>query len=97
MANAADPADGTFISFRIRFRGRLSPTWFATLQDVTLASQDRGKGTESTLSGDAPDEGAILGILNMLYELGCSLISVETFDSHSHTESQLPADSVGSF
>lgn len=95
MANAAEPPDGSPISFRIRFRGKLSPSWFATLQDVTLACQNNGKDVESTLSGDAPDEGAILGILNMLYELGCSLISVETFEASLSEESQLSAGSVG--
>ncbi len=83
MANAAEPLDGSGIPFRIRFRGELNPAGFATLQDVKLQSTGRGKSLETTIDGDAPDEGVILGILNMLYELGCSIITVETFSTHS--------------
>lgn len=83
MAISAESANGFSISFRIRFRGELSLTWFATLQDVTLISTRCGKTIETMIAGEAPDEGAILGILNMLYDLGCSIISVETFKTPS--------------
>lgn len=81
MASAAEPVDGSGIPFRIRFRGELNPAWFATLQDVRLESTGRGKSLETTINGDALDEGVIMGILNMLYELGCSIITVETFNT----------------
>lgn len=83
MANAAEPTDSSGLSFRIRFRGELGVAWFATLQDVTLTSTRQGRTTETTIVGAAPDEGTILGILNMLYELGCSIILVETFKASS--------------
>jgi hypothetical protein len=66
------------LSFRVRFRGTLSAGWFATLQDVTLSSSRVGNATETTLAGQVPDEAALIGLVNLLYELGCTLISVET-------------------
>lgn len=81
MASAAEPLEDSDIPFRIRFRGELSPAWFATLQDVTVESTVQGGLVETTIDGDAPDEGAIIGILNMLYELGCSILSFETYNT----------------
>lgn len=65
------------LAFRVRFRGVLSASWFSTLQNVALHSTRVGNVTETTLEGEVPDEAALIGIVNMLYDLGCSLISVD--------------------
>ena len=64
--------------FRVRFRGTLSASWFATLQNVTLATTRTGNVTETTLTGEAPDEAALVGLINLLYQLGCPLLMVES-------------------
>ncbi|MGL4651359.1 MAG: hypothetical protein ACRC1H_18280 [Caldilineaceae bacterium] len=66
------------LRFRIRFGGTLSAHWFATMQDVTLSATRIGEMTETTITGEVPDDAALIGIVNMLYELGCGLISLET-------------------
>jgi hypothetical protein len=65
-------------TFRIRFRGALGSTWFATLQNASITSALRGRIMVSTLVGRVPDEAALIGIVNLLYQLGCPLISVES-------------------
>lgn len=64
--------------FRVRFRGTLSASWFATLQNVSLSTTRTGNVTETTLTGEAPDEAALIGLINLLYQLGCSLLTVES-------------------
>jgi hypothetical protein len=67
-------------AFRVRFRGALEASWFANLQNVTLTIARRGSTVETTLTATAPDEAALMGVLNLLYELGCPLIALECLD-----------------
>jgi hypothetical protein len=79
------------LHFRVRFRGTLSASWFATLQDVTLSTTRTGSVTETTLTGEAPDEAALIGLVNLLYQIGCSLVLVETLaDSASAGQPDTP-------
>ena len=66
--------------FRVRFRGALESSWFANLQNVTLTAIGCGSTTETTLTATAPDEAALMGVLNLLYELGCPLLVLERLD-----------------
>lgn len=63
---------------RVRFHGALGARWLATLQNATLTSTPQGSVTETTLVAEVPDEAALIGLLNMLYNLGCTLITVES-------------------
>jgi hypothetical protein len=73
--------------FRITFRGALDESWFAILQGMTLSTTRERGVTETTLVGEAPDEAAIVGIVNMLYELGCSLLEVKRMDAGAPDDS----------
>lgn len=66
------------LAFRIHCHGIVGATWISTLQDVTVSTREQDGVTETALVGHVPDEAALIGILNLLYQLGCSLISVET-------------------
>ena len=67
-------------AFRVRFRGALEASWFANLENVTLTSAGCGGSMETTLTATAPDEAALMGVLNLLYELGCPLLALECLD-----------------
>jgi hypothetical protein len=76
--------------FRVRFRGTLSASWFAALQNVSLSTTRAGNVTETTLTGEAPDEAALMGVINLLYQLGCPLILVETLDQGASANQPAP-------
>jgi hypothetical protein len=78
MAAMAEEPSSQTLAYRIRFRGTLGSTWFAMLQDASISSARRGSDTESTLVGTIPDEAALIGVVNLLHQVGCSLISVES-------------------
>ena len=40
---------------------------------------EEGSMTVTTLSGPLPDQAALLGVLNLIYDLGLSVLSVEQF------------------
>jgi hypothetical protein len=69
--------------YRVRFRGSLDATWFSSLQDVSLSSAEVDGVQESTLNGSATDDAALMGVLNLLHDLGCTLVSVELLDSEA--------------
>ena len=73
-------AHSSSTTFRVRFRGALEASWFANLQNVTLASAGCGSSVETTLTATAPDEAALMGVLNLLYELNCPLLALECLD-----------------
>ena len=77
--------------FRVRFQGVLDVSWFAAFQSVTLSTTRAEGFTETTVVGEAPDEAALIGLINLLYELGCLLVSVEYLDTlEDHTDASLP-------
>jgi hypothetical protein len=44
---------------------------------MSISTERAGSETVSTLFGPLPDQAALLGILNFLYDLRCSLLLVE--------------------
>lgn len=67
--------------FRVRFQGVLDVSWFAAFRNVTLSTTPSHEVTATTVVGEAPDEAAVIGLINLLYELGCPLLSVEHLDA----------------
>jgi hypothetical protein len=66
------------VAYRILVQGPVAPTWSDRLQgmDIIQTTSDNGL-TVSTLSGELPDQTALAGVLNTLYELHLSVLSVE--------------------
>jgi hypothetical protein len=63
-------------SYQIRVQGYVSPR-LADRLGLSIAEVDEPDQTVTTLSGRIVDQAALLGILNSLYGMGFSLLSVE--------------------
>jgi hypothetical protein len=64
--------------YQIRVRGRLSPDWSERLQGMSVSFvEGKGHGTITELSGLLPDQAALMGVLDHLYNCGIPLLSME--------------------
>jgi hypothetical protein len=65
------------VSYQIQVQGRLSQAWADYLGSMEVSvSGERGQAV-TTLVGRVKDQAALMGLLNSLYDLGFSLLSVE--------------------
>jgi hypothetical protein len=78
------PAD-----YRISVQGRVNPTWADRLEGMTIrqTAVDASR-TVTTLQGELKDQSALAGVLNTLYELHLSLLSVERLANRLSEESK---------
>lgn len=60
---------------RVRVQGELDPAWSTMLADLAVVVDPDGT---TLVSGELPDQAAVLGLLASIRDLGLSLISVET-------------------
>ena len=65
-------------TYRLRLQGRLDASWSGCLGGLTISTTG-GEGTweETLLVGRLPDQTALAGVLNTLYELHLSVLNVE--------------------
>jgi hypothetical protein len=64
--------------YHIRIRGHLDESWSDNLSGMRITPAPEKEGTRETLlSGELADQAALMGVLNTLYDMGFSLISVE--------------------
>ena len=63
-------------SYQISVQGHVSPR-LADRLGLSIADVDEPNQTVTTLSGQVVDQAALMGILNSLYGMGFSLLSVE--------------------
>ncbi|HOP41446.1 MAG TPA: hypothetical protein PLI53_10430 [Geobacteraceae bacterium] len=62
----------------IRVAGRLDPAWSERLEGMSISiTEQKGRGTISELSGQLPDQAALMGVLQELYTCGITLLGVE--------------------
>ena len=64
-------------SYVIRIQGVLDPEWSARLGGLQILVISAGSHTATELSGELPDQAALIGVLTSLYDLGLPLLSVE--------------------
>lgn len=65
--------------YEIRVEGVLSEKWTDKLQGLKISSQKFPDGNHvSTLKGQINDQSALSGILNTLYDLNMTILSVNT-------------------
>jgi hypothetical protein len=63
--------------YRIQIQGYLGKHWSESMAGLTI-SVNRGRDqTTTTLSGEVLDQAALMGVLNGLYGMGYTLLSVE--------------------
>jgi hypothetical protein len=61
----------------IRIQGRLDSSWASELGSMQIQYTHSGGRTITSLTGKVVDQAALSGILNLVYDLGCPLISVD--------------------
>ena len=65
------------IEYQIRVTGHLGPHRFHGFDHLRFTHQPNG---ETIITGPLPDQAALFGLLNWLYDLGVSLVSVNPKD-----------------
>lgn len=63
----------TILHCQIRVKGHLSNQWTDWFSGLAIDNQPQG---EALLSGTLPDQAALSGVLNRMWDLGLSLVSV---------------------
>ena len=64
--------------YRIRLRGRLSESLSDRLGGMDITCVEAGPSiSETVLSGWLPDQAALAGVLNIVYNYGMAIMSVE--------------------
>ena len=64
--------------YRIRVSGRMEQDWSDRLQGMSVTTVEaEGMATYSELSGVLPDQAALMGVLNCLYNWRIPLLSME--------------------
>ena len=64
-------------TYHIIVKGFLAPDWAEYLGGLVIAPGSEAGKTTTTLSGEMIDQAALMGVLNNLYGLGFSILSVE--------------------
>ena len=81
MPKSENRKDSTFArpgNYRIRVQGYLDENWSERLAGLTITSGKRGDQKPVTaLFGQVRDQSELTGVLNTLYELHLTLLSVE--------------------
>ena len=68
-------------TYRIIIQGRIDPTWSDRLEGMTIKPATVEEAPPvTTLEGELIDQAALAGVLNMLYELHLSVISVKRLE-----------------
>jgi hypothetical protein len=72
--------------YRIRIRGVLDPGWMDCLEEMQISTSRHARGeVVTTLSGRLQDQAALLGVLNLLYDLHCAILLVERVNEEAET------------
>jgi hypothetical protein len=78
-------------TYRIRVRGGLRPNASDSLRGLSIRPDTREDGAvTTTLEGPLPDQAALVGILNALYERHLPVISVMFLDPRKSTWEHVP-------
>jgi len=70
-------------NYRIKVRGQIQPDWFERFGSLHVTAHPKVDYIISVLEGTVSDQTELAGILNTLYELHLSLISVQHLDDVS--------------
>jgi hypothetical protein len=70
--------------YKIIVQGRIDPTWFDRLESMAIQEVTLDKNSaQTTLEGELRDQAALAGVLNMLYELHLTVLTVKRLDIRS--------------
>lgn len=80
------PGRAALANYRIRVAGVLGGEWSERTYGMTVAVHRwELEGSVTELSGELPDEAALMGVLDTLYNHGVRLLSVERLDKVDST------------
>ncbi len=69
-------------TYRIRIQGALDSHWAEYFEDMQIAVETADDGSAiTTLTGQLPDQAAVQGVLQKLYNLGFPLIAAEKIEN----------------
>jgi len=70
------------MNYEIRVQGELDARWSAWFEGMTvIVERQRQQPIMTTLTGTVEDQSALRGILNQLWDLNLTLISVRRFSA----------------
>ena len=68
--------------YRILVQGQLSINWSSRLSDMEITvKESAGQKPVTILTGEVRDQAALMGVLNTLYDMRCSVLKVEQLDT----------------
>ena len=68
-------------TYQISVQGRIDPSWSDSLSGMTICVDTLEAGPSvTTLEGELSDQAALAGVLNALYELHLTVLSVERLE-----------------
>jgi hypothetical protein len=67
-------------NYRIRVEGRLGTEWSDRLGGLQISTESEGTRSITMLSGPLIDQASLLGVVNVLYDLQLTILSVERLD-----------------
>jgi hypothetical protein len=74
-------------TYRIRLIGQLNESWSDRLGGMRITTSSRGdRASITTLVGCLRDQAELAGVLNALYELHLTLLSVEILDANDRSD-----------
>jgi hypothetical protein len=65
--------------YRIRVQGRIPLDWSGRMRGMNITASDAAENS-STLVGRLPDQAALAGVLNLLYENQYAVLSVDCLE-----------------
>ena len=63
--------------YQITVRGHIDADWSDYFNGLTITASQQNQYSMTTLSGELVDQAALIGVINNLYNLGYTLLSVE--------------------
>jgi hypothetical protein len=67
--------------YRIEVTGRLNPRWVTDMCDATVVHRADADGqVVTTITGELMDQAALMGVLNLAYNFGHALLSLENLN-----------------
>lgn len=73
-------------AYRIQIQGALAGHWTDYLGGLNIEVSRQDEPPVTTLSGSVLDQGALMGVLNHLYNMGFPLLTVECQDAIDENE-----------
>ncbi len=68
-------------NFQIIVQGRIDPSWSDRLEGMRISQKKTDQGhVVTTFEGELSDQAALAGVLNTLYELHLTLLTVSCLD-----------------